>query len=105
MSYLKLEAALKSVLPDDAFHLTAPPGRDRYIVWTETGSHSQYADGVKVATAYQASVYVYTQTEGDELLEKVCEALDSADIPYDDPVPGYDDDLQTMGIILECEVI
>ena len=105
MTYSKIDAALKTVLPDATFHLSAPPGHDRYIIWAETGSHSQYADGVKTATAYQASVYVYTQNEDDNLLNEVCEALDLADIPYDDPVPGYDDELQTMGTILECEVI
>lgn len=105
MKYSDLEDILKKVLPDATFHLSAPPKTNRYIIWAETGSESQYANNRRAATKYKASVYIYTQDENDNLLDRVYEALEETDIAFSDAVPAYDDELLTMGWIIECEFL
>jgi len=106
MKYSDLEAILKTVLPDATFHLSAPPDINRYIIWAETGTRTLRAGNKISERIYLANVYVYTQSEDDSLLEDVCAALEAVEnVAVGDPVPAYDDELLTMGWILECEVI
>ena len=106
MKCSKLEALLKTVLPDAVFHLSAPPELNRYIIWAETGVKTLRANGRVSETVSLVNVYIYTQLEDDDLLDKVCAMLEAEeDVAFGDPVPAYDDELLTMGWILECEVI
>ncbi|MEG0778578.1 MAG: hypothetical protein RSG55_06995 [Oscillospiraceae bacterium] len=105
MTYSEFEAVVASVLPDATFHLSAPDSLERYVIWMETGSQSAFADDEPYVTCLMASVYIYTQIEGDKLLEQMVNALEAADIVVDGPIPAYDDDQLTMGWVLECEVL
>jgi hypothetical protein len=104
MPYSTLVNTLKSVLAA-TYHLKAPRSATRHIVWAEAGSHSAFGDGRRGLTAFKASVYIYTQTEGDTLPGDVVAALENAGMAVGDPIPDYDDETETMSWILECEVI
>ena len=83
MSYSKIDAALRAVLPDGVFRLEAPERPDgipltRYIVWTPTGSRSLYAEGSTAIRIYSAVVTVVSQTDDDPLVGQVLAALHGA---------------------------
>ncbi len=105
MKYSDLDTLLKTVLADATFHLEAPHTFDRFITWQESGTWSLRADDKVIEQVLLASVFVYTQHEGDTLLDDVCKALNVEDVACGDPVPAYDDVLCTMGWIIDCELI
>lgn len=105
MTYSDLSNLLNRVLPNAVYHLDAPPELERYIIWSEIGSRSEYAENTRLATIFQAGIYIYTQREDDSLIDTVCDALQAEDIAFGDPVPAYDDVNLTMGWVVECEFL
>ena len=105
MNCSKLETALKSVLPDAVYHLNAPGGDDRFIIWNEDGYETLRADDAVAEKIPKVTVYLYSQLEDDTLLEDVMDALESAGIVISDPEQGFDEETCTVGWIIDCEVI
>ena len=105
MNCAKLETALKSVLPDAVYHLNAPCGDDRFIIWSEDGYETLRADDAIAEKIPKVTVYLYSQVEEDTLLESVMDALESAGIAISDPEQGFDEETCTVGWIIDCEVI
>lgn len=105
MNCAKLETALKLVLPDAVYHLNAPGGVDRFIIWSEDGYETLRADDAIAEKIPKVTVYLYSQVEEDTLLESVMDALESAGIAISDPEQGFDEETCTVGWIIDCEVI
>lgn len=105
MSYSKIEAALKTVLPDDTYKVQAPDGPTRYLVWTPTGERHLYANGAPSITVHQAVVTVATQVEDDTLPAAVIAALAAAHVAMQPPEQSYVEDLQTYFTDVQCEVL
>lgn len=103
MSYSTLKTALKTACPD-TYHLRAPKGKTRYIVWGETGIRGLRADDRMSLAGRKADVYAVTQVNDDTLIDAICAALDDAGIVYSDPMATYDDELVIVVWTLECEV-
>ena len=111
MRYSKIEAALRSVLPDAVYKVQAPETADdgapliRYLVWTPTGERYAYANSRPFGTIYQAVVTVATQTEDDTLPAEVSKALADAHIALQMPEHSYDVETATYYTDIPCEVI
>lgn len=110
MSYSKIDAALRAVLPDGVFRLEAPerPGGiplTRYIVWTPTGSRSVYAEGSTAIRIYSAVVTVVSQTDDDPLVGQVLDALHGAHVAVGSPAQEYAENEITSYVDIPCEVI
>lgn len=111
MSYSRIEAALKTVLPEAVYKVQAPEdGADgapltRYLVWTPTGERYLYADSRPWVTVYQAVVTVATQQEDDTLAAEVRTALALAHVAMSQPEHSYDTEQATYFTDIPCEVI
>lgn len=111
MSYSKIEAALKTVLPDAVYKVQAPETDNggnsllRYLVWTPTGERYVYAESRPFATVYQAVVTVATQIEDDPLAGETIKALADAHIAMQPLEHSYDVETATYYTDIPCEVI
>lgn len=104
MTSSAIQAVLEAVC-EDTYHLAAPEGVTRFIVFGETGGQNVCAGNRVVATTTKFSVYVYTQDEDDALTAQVTAALDAAGIAFSAPAPGWDDERMTLVSIIDCEAV
>lgn len=64
-------------------HYKALKKTDKYIVWAEDmEGGSSHADNRKDKQSIQGTIDYFTRTEFDEMVDKIQEALDTAEIPY-----------------------
>ena len=108
----KIEAVLRTILPEAVYEISAPEtGVDgqpltRCVVYTPTGTRSVYCEGVPMLEVQQVTVTVVTQEEDDPLPGQIRAALAAAgDIAVGDPSPEYAEDSLTVYTDIPCEVI
>lgn len=83
----------------NAFKNTAP-----YIVWHESQRIPFNADNRPVNQVWKVRVYFFTSQEYDDRINKIEEALQWKEIPYEGPFVDYDPESKLTRYRYECEV-
>lgn len=111
MSCTKIREALEPVLPGSVFDTQAPENAEdgspilEYIVLTDTGFRSVYAEGKPFATVSTAVVTVATQDQDSTIPSRVVAALAAARVAMAPAEHSYDDETATYYTDIPCEVI
>ena len=91
---------------DKAYHFDAMGDTEQeHIVWQETGGRAFHGNGMRQERIRQLQVELYTKKEETPLLERVLEALEEADVAFEEPVTDYEQETGFIRHIIECEVI
>lgn len=104
MTLQEFETRLKKSIPE-TYHLAAPKGARRFVVWHSYGRSSVYGDDKNQVDAPKIQLDIVTQNPLDSLVDDVCAALWAMDLPYSVESEGYDDDYAAMRTILQLVVI
>lgn len=104
MTLQSLDAALKTVCAD-TYHIAAPAGLTRYVVWAEYGSEGVEGDDSTLLDIPRVQIDAVWQNPADTLPDDVRGVLRAQHIPYEVISVGYDDEWAGMRMILQFEVI
>lgn len=82
MNLAEIKTALSTVgVPVNRYHAIKKP--DKYIVWAEDGqSGGLYSDNRMSEQVIQGTIDYFTKTEDDPNIDKIQDALNSAEIPF-----------------------
>ena len=103
MTLQDLDDALKEVCPE-TYELAAPQSATRYVVWHRYGTQSSYADNRNVLGCAKVQIDIVTQNKDDFLVDDVCAALWTMDLPYSVQSEGYDPECNAFRTILQLVV-
>ena len=104
MTLQSLDIALKTVCAD-TYHIAAPAGLTRYVVWAEYGSEGVSGDDSTLLDIPRVQIDVVWQDPADTLPDDVRTVLRTWRVPYDVISRAYDDDWAGIRMILQCEVV
>lgn len=100
-----LETALLTVLPGAVFHYDAPKGPERYVVYTEFGERSAYADDEEQLCLPVVQIDVITQTEADTLVDSIKSTLKELGQIIALKDTYYDDEIMAVRSVLEITLV
>lgn len=87
------------------YHYWRPMMKAPFIVWAETGEADDFhADNGKAEIILSVTIDIYTQTEFDELLDKVFEYLDGKKIPFTLDSVDFEEDTRLIHYSFTCEM-
>ena len=93
-------------ITDKVYHFEAfKEALGQYIVWQEIGGSALHGSGQRQEKVKRIQVELYTENEFESLLDELMEALESADVAFEEPVTTYDADTKCIRHIIECEVV
>lgn len=104
MTLQTFEAGLKAAFAD-TYETAAPKGKQRYVVWHRYGRNSVFGDNRNQLDAPKVQIDIITNVHGDYLVDDVCAALWSMDLPYSVESEEYDDEYSAHRTILQLVVI
>ena len=104
MTLQSLDSILKAVCTD-SYHLAAPAGLNRYVVWHEYGLQPVPGDDSVQVRIPRVQIDILWQELTDTLAEDVMAALDLWCQSYEVTDYGYDDEYAAMRCILQLVVI
>lgn len=104
MTLQEFDATLKTAVPE-AYELTAPKSKQRFVVWHRYGYQSMGGDDRNQLLAPKVQIDIVTNIHDDTLLDDVCAALWSLDLPFTVESEGYDDEYCAFRTILQLVVI
>ena len=105
MTLQEFEKGLKEACPGLVYELAGPKGSHRYVCWHRYGAGSIHGDSRNQLNAPRVQIDIHTQSLSDTLVEDVCAALWTMDLPYFIVSEGYDDDYADIRTILQLVVI
>ncbi len=89
----------------ETYELAAPKGASRFVVWHRYGRSSSYADDRNVLDVPKVQIDIVTNNPDDFLVDDVCAALWTMDLPYTVQSEGYDPDYAAFRTILQLVVV
>lgn len=108
MNCSALEEALKELWPD-TYHLAAPKGKTKYIVWAEYDLNDVHGDNRAQIRIPKVQIDAYCQdpdaTAEDGFFVSILNTLNILDIPHGLQDISYDHDAELMRCIIQCELI
>lgn len=85
MSFRKIYKVRDALLQvsRDVWHYEAQRKKEKYIVWAEDSeSSASHRDNCKSNQTIQGTIDYFTKVDGDENVDKIQDALDTANIVY-----------------------
>ena len=105
MTLQQFEQTLKKYCPNLVYHLAAPKGLHRCVVWHSYGYSSAFGDDRNQINAPKIQIDIHTQTVYDSLVEDVISALWEMDLPFSIASEGFDDEYNDIRTILQLVVM
>lgn len=108
MNCSALDAALKELWPE-VYHLSAPKGKTKYIVWAEYGLNDVHGDNRAQIRIPKVQIDAYCQdpnaTAEDGFFVSILNTLNDLGISHELQDMSYDPDAAQMRCVILCEVI
>ena len=103
MTLQNFDALLKA-LGVPVYHHEAFKAASPYLLWSEYGMNSYYADNRHAPRTWKIQVEYYTKEEYDTLPGGLALLLDGAGVAWEGPVVDYEADVKLIRHIFDCEV-
>lgn len=104
MTLQQFDAGLKQASPD-VYQTAAPKGKQRYAVWHSYRRTPILGDDRNQLDAPRVQIDIIANQSDDTLVDDICAALWSMDLPYAVESEGYDDEYTAFRTILQLVVI
>lgn len=104
MTLQTFDANLKAAFAD-TYETAAPKGKQRYVAWHRYGRNSVLGDNRNQLDAPRVQIDIVTNIPDDPLVDDICAALWTMDLPYSVEFEGYDDEYTAFRTILQTVVV
>ncbi|WP_434310477.1 hypothetical protein [Hominifimenecus sp. rT4P-3] len=104
MTLQEFQNVLLSVT-ENVYHFEAAEASEKYVVWREIGGRALMASGHRREVIHEVQVEFCTKEEFDPMLEGLLNALEMAEIVFEEPLVEYDSETKQIRYTIYCEIV